>query len=99
MSNKDILKIEKICELYEVPTSFIDSLEQYELIQVTIVDDQQYIKNEDLPLVEKFIRLHYDLEINLEGIDVVNNLLNKIDLLQQEILDLQRKLNYYKAEF
>jgi hypothetical protein len=97
MSNKDILKIEKFCELYEVPTSFIDSLQQFELINVTTIDDELYIDNEELPIIEKFIRLHYDLDINVEGLDVINNLLDKIEALNKEIIRLENELQCYKS--
>jgi hypothetical protein len=97
MSNKEILKIEKFCELYEVPTSFIDSLQQFELINLSLIDDELYIDNEELPNIEKFIRLHYDLDINIEGLDVINNLLDKIEALNKEIIRLENELQYYKS--
>ena len=96
MSDKDILKLEKFCELYEVPISFIDSLNQFELIRLTTINDELYIENEELPVIEKFIRLHYDLEINVEGLDVINNLLQKIDTLKKEIIQLENELKYYR---
>jgi len=96
MSNKEILKIEKFCELYEVPTSFVDSLNQLELIHLTTIDDELYIDNEELPVIEKFIRMHYDLDINMEGLDVINNLLDKINELQKEIILLENELKYYR---
>jgi hypothetical protein len=99
MSDKEIIKLEKFCELYEVPTSFVDSLNQFELIHLTTIDDEPYIENEELPTIEKFIRLHYDLNVNIEGIDVINNLLNKITALQKEIILLENELKYYKSNF
>jgi hypothetical protein len=33
--------------------------------------------------------MHYDLDINIEGIETINHLLEKIDLLQKEILQLR----------
>ena len=45
--------------------------------------------------VEKMIRLHYDLNINLEGVDVIYNLLNQVNSLKKEITDLQNKLLFY----
>lgn len=96
MSEKDILKLEKFCELYEVPTSFVDSLNQFELINLTTIDDEMYIENEELPNIEKYIRLHYDLDINMEGLDVINNLLQKIESLKKQIVLLENELKYYR---
>ena len=99
MSNKDILKLEKFCELYEVPTSFVDSLNQFELIHLTTIDEELYINNEELPVIERFIRLHYDLDVNVEGLDVINNLVEKISNLQKQIIQLENELIYYKSRF
>jgi len=96
MSEKDILKLEKFCELYEVPTSFVDSLNQFELIRLTTIDDEMYIENEELPIIEKYIRLHYDLDINMEGLDVINNLLRKMEALKKEMVLLENELKYYR---
>jgi hypothetical protein len=43
--------------------------------------------------MEMFIRLHYDLNINIEGIDVIRNLLTKIELIEQELATLRRQLD------
>lgn len=96
MSEKDILKLEKFCELYEVPTSFVDSLNQFELIRLTTIDDEMYIENEEFPIIEKYIRMHYDLDINMEGLDVINNLLQKIEALKKQVVLLENELKYYR---
>ena len=87
--DENILKIKHFCSLYEIPTSFIDSLQKYELIEVVTINNEKYILSEQLVDIERFIRLHYELEINFEGLDVVNNLLNQIKQLQQEIENLR----------
>jgi len=43
------------------------------------------------------LRLHYDLNINLEGIDAVTSLLKQISNLQQELLAVKNKLSLYEA--
>jgi hypothetical protein len=42
--------------------------------------------------LEKFVRLHYDLDINLEGIETINYLLERIEEMQKEIVNLRNKL-------
>ncbi len=49
-----------------------------------------------IPQVEKIMRLHFDLNINLEGIDVIINLLQQIETLQEEITQLKRRLSLYE---
>ena len=44
------------------------------------------------------IRIHHELNINIEGIDVVFNLLHKVDDLQSEIDAVRNRLRLYENE-
>ena len=41
--------------------------------------------------------LHYDLDINLEGIDAIYNLIKKIESLNEHILELRNKLKRFNS--
>ena len=41
---------------------------------------------------DELTRLHYDLSINIEGIDVIHNLLRRMRLMEQELSVLRRQL-------
>jgi hypothetical protein len=43
------------------------------------------------------IRMHQELDVNIEGIDVVFNLLQKIDGLQNELTALKNRLRLYES--
>ena len=58
----------------------------------------QYINKMHIRSIEKMIRLHYQLGINIEGMDVIYELLNRVESLQAEIIELRNKLNFYEAE-
>ncbi|MDO5510927.1 MAG: chaperone modulator CbpM [Weeksellaceae bacterium] len=49
-----------------------------------------------LPEIEKFSRWHYDLGVNLEGLEVMSHLLEKIDAMQQEMLLMQNRLRRFE---
>jgi MerR HTH family regulatory protein len=40
--------------------------------------------------------LHYELDINLEGIDAIATLLKKIDALEQELIATKNKLRVFE---
>jgi len=40
--------------------------------------------------------LHYDLDINMEGMESINHMLEQIDSLQQEIVRLRNRLRIYE---
>lgn len=44
------------------------------------------------------IRIHQDLEVNPEGIDVIFNLLRKVDELKNELAAAKNKLRRYELE-
>ena len=96
MANPKIVSIHKICSFYDVPISFFDNLAEYELIEIVNVNEQKFIKEDSINKFEKILRLHYDLHVNMEGIDVITNLLNKIDDLQAENNRLKNILSFYE---
>lgn len=95
METQNLISIQQFCEHYSIPTAFINQLKEYQLIEIIVEDDVNYIKITQITAVEKMIRLHYDLNINLEGVDVIYNLLNQVDSLKKEITDLKNRLRFY----
>jgi len=89
---KELITISEYCVNYSVDPSFITALEESGLIVLTIVDDHKYIRFGQLVEMERFIHFHYDLNINIEGIDVIMNLLNKVRLMQHEIDTLKDQI-------
>ena len=96
METRDLILIEHFCANHELEFSFIDSLHQFGLIEVIIHDDQKYLHQEQLKEVEKMMRMHYELDINMEGIDVISHLLKRMNSLQKELIETQNKLRLYE---
>jgi len=89
MEKDELIPAEEFCIYHNIEYSFISSLEDSGLITVTSVEQSTYIPAEELQKLEKFVRLHYDLNINIEGIETINHLLEKIEEMQKEILQLR----------
>lgn len=83
--------------IYEVEEVFIDSLIDSGLIRYISHEEQRYIEYDDLADLEQFVRWYYDMDINIEGIEALYYILNKVKTLQSEILDLKNELNFYKS--
>ncbi|WP_431136851.1 chaperone modulator CbpM [Psychroserpens mesophilus] len=96
MDTTHLISIQQFCKHYKVPVTFIDALHEYELVEITITQKDNYIKTNQLNDIEKMMRLHYDLDINFEGIDAIYNLLKQVEQLQSEITVLKNKLNSYE---
>lgn len=96
MEKTDLIRVEVFCTHHNIEFSFIDSLNQFGLIEVIMVDEQKYLSPEQLTDVERMMRLHYDLDINMEGIDVISNLLKQISDLKQQLVASQNKLKLFE---
>jgi hypothetical protein len=96
MKPQHLISIQQFCEHYGVTEAFMNQLLSYELIKIIITDDIHFIEITQINEVEKMIRLYYDLNINLEGVDVIYNLLNQVDALKKEITTLQNKIRFYE---
>jgi chaperone modulatory protein CbpM len=103
METSTLLSIDEFCKHYNVPQEFIFTLFENELIEITqheINENEQgfskgFIQIEHIKHLEKLIHFHFELDINIAGLDVVTNLLNQINLLQIENLELKNKLHNY----
>lgn len=89
MASEELIPTKDFCIYHNIELSFIDSLENSGLIQVQSVEHTTYIHIDEMQKLEKFVRLHYDLDINVEGIETINYLLERMEELQNEILQLK----------
>ncbi len=96
MNDKKLIPIKTFCTIYKTPTSFLDDLYEYEIIKFKIVDNKKHIRLKDINTIEKLMRLHFDLNINMEGLDAIIHLTNQINQLQDEINELKNKINFYE---
>ncbi len=96
MQNNALILAEELCTRYKIQLSFINTLQQFGLIEITSIEETFYIPKSELQKLEQFIRLHYDLDINLEGIEAITHLLNRVTGLQSEITRLKNRLSLYE---
>ena len=85
------------CRLrYNIELPFINALQNSGLIEITIVKEVQCLAYDQLQSLEKFVQWHYDLDINMEGIEALQHLLQKMHSLQQENMRLKELLKLYE---
>ena len=98
MQNENLITIRKFCVSHNLEHSFIDELGRHGLIEITSIEEENYLDREQLPELEKFTRLYADLGINIEGIGAVQHLLQKVEAMQTEIRTLKYRLNIYEID-
>lgn len=97
MEIQEYIPIDIFCRQHGVDITFISSLEEYGLIELVKINEADCLTCNQLVEVEKFVRLNADLEINLEGIDVITHLLNRVKEMQDEMQQLKNKLRLYEV--
>ena len=97
MRTKKLIPVNEFCLNHQIETSFIDSLQDTGLIEITKLKNSLFLESNQLQQLEKILCFHYELDINLEGIESISNLLQQIDYLQEEILGLKNKLRLYES--
>ncbi|MBD0279423.1 MAG: chaperone modulator CbpM [Flavisolibacter sp.] len=96
MDTHELIPAEECCIHYQIQYSFVQSLHQSSLIDLIEMEEKVFIPSSQLHSLEKYIRLHYDLDINMEGLETIAHLLNCIEELQQENLSLKNRLRLFE---
>ena len=97
MQKDYLIAVEEFCVSNDIEISFISSLQQTGLIEITTIKETGFIDASQLQQLEKFIRFYYELDINLEGIETIIHLLKRITSLQNEIIALKNRLRLYET--
>lgn len=96
MEPQDLIPITRICQHHQIDLAFFSALEEYELIEVVTLENTVCVRSEDLSEIERMIRLHYELQINLEGIDAIRHLVQRVEQMNLELNHLRNRLRRYE---
>ena len=96
METKYLIAIDEFCASHDIEISFVNSLQQSGLIELTMQNESLFIQQEQLPILEKIVCFHYDLDINIEGIEAISHLLEQIDEMKDEMYTLKNRLRFYE---
>jgi chaperone modulatory protein CbpM len=98
MDMKKLISAHEFCASHNIEISFIHSLEETGLIEITIIKESGFIPVDQLQQLERIVRLYNELGINIEGIDTINHLLLRIINLQDEVTGLKNRLRLFENE-
>lgn len=93
----DLIIVNEYCRLCHIEPTFVYSLERGGLIQINTIEGEKYLLISELHDLEHYTRLYYDLSINIEGIDAIHHLLDRVKHMQSEIRELKHKLKLYET--
>ncbi len=96
MSDNQPLTISLICRHYRIEPVFIDQLIEVGLLETEDMQGQKVVPENQISRLDRMVRIHHDLEVNPQGIDVVFNLLSRIDELEQSLNDAMNRLSIHE---
>lgn len=96
MQIDNFVAVQQFCISHNLEVAFIEILQQHGLIEITTIEEITYLPVSELPHAERIARLHHELGINIEGIDAIKYLLQRIESMQEEITTLKNKLSLYE---
>jgi hypothetical protein len=96
MEREDIIPASEFCIHHNIQLSFIQTLSDQGIIVTESVEENIYLPVSQLKLVEKIVHLHFELDINLEGIETIIHLLNRVEDMQSQIARLTNRLRRYE---
>lgn len=96
MSEEKLIRIKHLCKNYELEMSFFSELHDLGVIEILTVKETYFIHEDEINILEKVVRMHKELHINLAGVDAVLNLLDKINALNSKLTDLKNRLKLYE---
>ena len=97
MRTDNLILLKTVSSHYQLELSFFTHLHDLGLIEIEVLEQSSYIRENQIHNLERMIRMHHDLEVNPEGIDVVFNLLQKIERLQKDLNTTKNRLRLYES--
>lgn len=96
MQTEEMIPANEFCIHHNIELSFIFALKESGLIEITRIEEKIFVPLNQLGLLEKLVRLYYEMDINLEGIESISYLLERLNDLQQQVILLNNRLSVYE---
>lgn len=95
MAAQKIIRLTEYCKHHQIETTFIKELHDNDLIKLQYEKRTAYIPYSELSVLDRMVRMSRDLELNVPGILLVNQLLQRIKDHEQQIRELNSKLSLF----
>ncbi|QTE38394.1 chaperone modulator CbpM [Mucilaginibacter gossypii] len=95
MKTAELIAANDFCVYHNVEYTFITSLHEAGLVEVTVINEIVFIPQTELQKLEKLVSL-YELDINVAGIEAISHLLDRVEKLQEDVRYLKNRLSLYE---
>lgn len=94
--DESLISLNKFCSSCGIEISFVQALCEQGLCELVERETTTYILPDEITRLERLSRLHYEMDINLEGLQAIIHLQKKIEDLEEQVKDLRRKLQRHE---
>ncbi|MBN9484230.1 MAG: hypothetical protein BGO70_12085 [Bacteroidetes bacterium 43-93] len=98
MEKREIIPASEFCIYHSISWSFIAGLQEAGLVEIDTVENEHYLYVDQLKTIEPLVRMHTELEINIEGIEAIAHLLQRVENMQHEMQLLKQRLGLYEDD-
>src|SRR5258706_13989880 len=98
MKKEEMNPADKFCIHHNIELAFIYSLKESGLVEIISIEEKIFIPLNQLSHLEKLVRLYYEMDINLEGIETITYLLQRLNEMQRQVVSLTNRLQEYENE-
>ena len=96
MPTNALIPAHDFCVHNQVEITFLYDLARRDLIDIITIEHNSYVQPDQLARLEKLVRLHQDLCIHPDDLDIVSNLLEQVEQLQSQLTHLHNRLRFYE---
>lgn len=96
MNTEEIISLDEFCTHHNIDLTFIHSLNDSGLIEIILIEEKAFMETRHLRHLEKLVQFYFELGINIEGLETIHHLLNRMNEMQQQIVALSNRLRLYE---
>jgi hypothetical protein len=96
MEKHKYIAINEFCVNHHIEVSFVSLIQQTGLIEIKTIEETEFIDADQLQQLEKIVSFYYELNINLEGIETITHMLQRMNAMHEEIIALRNRLRLYE---
>jgi hypothetical protein len=93
---EELIALEIFCHHFKAELTFVKNLSEFGLVELVEEEDKIFIPSYEIGQLERLTRLHYDVGINLEGLEAIQHLLEKLKQAQEDLKRAEIEIAYWK---
>jgi hypothetical protein len=94
--SSELYRLTEYCTVHQLDRTFVQSLEEEGLIMVVHREEDSFVEEEQLRQLEVFTRWHLDMGVNIQGIDAMHHLVDRLREISRELDAVKLKLRLYE---